>query len=312
MDARTRQGSGRARNRARRGVLLVVTGLFLVGMGAPALAAEKLTIIHTNDLHSHLLGFGPNGDYTIELDNDATIGGFARIAARVEEIRAAREAEGTPVLLLDGGDFMMGTAFSLLRGQAELTLMDALGYDVITLGNHEFDWTPSETAKILGLIGDLGLDLKVVASNLIFDADSPLDDSLEALCGEDNLIQPAYIQEVDGTMVGFFGLVGENAAGVAPFAYPVDFEAASSAAARAVSALEDAGAQLIVCLSHSGLDEDTALAGAVPGIDVIISGHTHEIAQEPLVVGDTLIVQAGSYGRYLGVLDLDLTGGAPA
>ena len=93
-------------------------------------------------------------------------------------------------------------------------------------------------------------------------------------------------------------------------ASPVVFEVPAVAAQAMVAALQGAGADLIVCVSHSGLDEDSALAATVPGIDVIISGHTHEKTETgPITVGSTLIVQAGGYTRYLGVLDLDLTAG---
>lgn len=292
------------------GCLLIA--VITLASGTTQAAPTKLTIMHTNDMHSHLLGFGPEGDYTpLSPNDDATVGGFARLAAKVGEIRTARGAEGTPTLLLDAGDFMMGTAFTLLRGESELSLMDLLGYDVITLGNHEFDWTPSQTAKIFGLIPLLGLHMQVVASNLIFSATSTKDDDLEDLYGVGNVIQPNWIKDIDGLKVGFFGLLGQDATSVAPFASPVTFEDQSTAAAAAVASLQAQGAQLIICLSHSGLEEDSALARAVSGIDVIISGHTHEKTTTPITVGKTLIVQAGDYSRYLGVLDLDLTKPAP-
>lgn len=292
-----------------------LAGAFLFTVFGPVRAdspPSHLTIMHTNDLHSHFVGFGPEADYTpLYPGDDNTVGGFARIASKVNEIRGDRMVAGTPTLLVDAGDFMMGTAFTLQRGASELTLMDMLGYDVITIGNHEFDWTPVETAKIYGLIPDLSLNMKVVASNLIFSDTSSKDDALQGLFGIGNVIQPYYVKDIDGFKVGFFGLIGEDSASVAPFASPVDFDVPSTAAQAAVTALQAAGAQLIVCLSHSGLDEDSVLAEAVPGIDVIISGHTHEKTTIPITVGSTVIVQSGSYGRYLGVLDLDLTLPAP-
>lgn len=289
-------------------------GTWLLLAFGPALAdpPTHLTIMHTNDLHSHFVGVGPEADYTpLTINDDITVGGFARIATKVKEIRAERLADGTPTLLVDAGDFMMGTAFTLQHGTSELTLMNMLGYDVLTIGNHEFDWTPAETAKIYEIIPTLGPNMKVVASNLIFSDTSPKDDTLQALFGIGNVIQPYYIKDVNGLKVGFFGLIGEDSASVAPFASPVDFDVPSTAAQAAVTALQAEGAQLIVCLSHSGLEEDSALALAVPGIDVIISGHTHEKSEIPIMSGNTIIVQAGSNGRYLGVLDLDLKLPAP-
>lgn len=273
-----------------------------------AALADHLTIMHTNDMHSHLLGFGPNGEYTpLTTGDDGTVGGFARLAGIINAVRADRGAQGIPTLLVDAGDFMMGTSLVLLGGQAELSLMDAMGYDVLTLGNHEFDWTPAATADIFSNIPNLGLSLGVVASNLIFDPVHTGDDALEALFTA-GVIQPWSVKTLsNGLRVGFFGLLGDDAASVAPFASPVDFETASVAAQAMVAALQAQGVDLIVCLSHSGLEEDSALAAAVPGIDVIVSGHTHEKTETPLIVGDTAIVQAGSYTKNLGVLDLDLT-----
>src|SRR5690349_10605925 len=122
------------------------------GGGAGAGAAQKLVILHTNDLHSHLQGFGPEQDYTpLDVDDDETVGGAARLAAAIGAARAQAAKDETPVLLLDAGDFMMGTLFELLGTQAapELSLLQALDYDAVTLGNHEFDWTPRGLAGIL-------------------------------------------------------------------------------------------------------------------------------------------------------------------
>ena len=292
---------------------LLATGLFL-GMGnsnylATAEAAEgKVTIIHTNDMHSHFLGYGPNHEYTpLSTGDDPTKGGIARIAGKVNSIRADRGLSGTPVVLLDGGDFMMGTAFALLGGAVELSLMNYLGYNAITIGNHEFDWTPDGTAQIYGNIPSLGLDIPVVASNLIFSGTHSGDDALKALWDAD-VIQSYYTETlVNGIKIGYFGLLGKDADSVAPFAYPVNFKDQVIAAQEMVTALQGEGVDLIVCLSHSGLEEDSELAAAAPGIDVIISGHTHEKTETPISIGNTLIVQAGSYTKNLGILDLDVS-----
>jgi len=300
------------------GLAFLIAGLliFCSSVFSAAIAAETpsaLTIMHTNDLHSHLLGFGPNSEYTpLITGDDDTVGGFARIAGKVDEIRTAHDGIN-PVLLVDAGDFMMGTGFVLLRGAAELSLMDALGYDCITLGNHEFDWTPDGTAQILSNIiyPSPGLNLPVVASNLIFDDVHTGDDNLKDLF-DAGVIQPYYIKDLgydwNNYRIGFFGLVGKDADSVAPFAYPITFRDQAETAQDMVDAL-DGIVDLIVCLSHSGLEEDTALAAAVSGIDVIISGHTHETTTAPIVENGTIIVQTGSYGRNLGVLDLDISAG---
>jgi len=295
-------------------IIALLTTCLLTGMGTgeflpAAEAAEgKVTIIHTNDMHSHFLGYGPNHEYTpLSTGDDLTVGGIARIAGKVNDIRTNRALDSTPVVLLDGGDFMMGSAFVLLRGEVELSLMDYMGYNAITIGNHEFDWKPVGTAQIYNNIPDLGLNVPVVASNLIFDDTSTGDDDLEALWNA-GVIKPYHIEDLsNGLRVGYFGLLGKDADSVAPFASPVKFADQAASAMAIVTFLRMyEGVDLIVCLSHSGIDEDSELAALAPGIDVIISGHTHETTNTPIEVGDTIIVQADSYTRYLGILDLDV------
>ena len=285
---------------------LMGTALVLwAGPGVPAANAQQVTILHTNDMHAHLLGFGPEGEYTPDgLNNDQTLGGIARIAGKVNEIRADRALDDVPTLLIDGGDFTMGTAFMFLSGAAQIGIMEALQYDAVTLGNHEFDWTPAGTADILSSISVPGVSLPVVASNTNPD---PL--YLQPLF-DAGLIRTYFIKILDnGLKVGFFGLIGEDAVSVSPLAKPVTFGDAVLAAQAMVAALGPDGenVDLIVCISHSGIDEDSALAAAVPGIDVIISGHTHEKTIAPEIVNGTVIVQAGDHSRYVGVLDVDLS-----
>src|SRR3990172_7959992 len=109
---------------------------------------QKITLIHTNDMHSHLLGFSPNIEYTPAVTGDGTKGGWARIMTVIKNAKAERS---NPVMVVDAGDFIMGTLFHMLcRERAfELRLMKHMGYDVITLGNHEFDLKPAGLARIL-------------------------------------------------------------------------------------------------------------------------------------------------------------------
>ncbi|MEA3486618.1 MAG: metallophosphoesterase, partial [Thermodesulfobacteriota bacterium] len=125
--------------------------LFVLLAAQPLSAADGkvITIVHTNDLHSHLLGFSPNIDYTpLETGDDKTVGGWARIATVIQDVKQDRS---NPVLVVDAGDFLMGSLFHMLsREEAfELRLMKAMGYDVVTLGNHEFDLKPAGLARIL-------------------------------------------------------------------------------------------------------------------------------------------------------------------
>jgi 5'-nucleotidase len=280
---------------------------------------QKLLILHTNDIHSHLMGWAPEADYTPASPNDDTTrGGMARLAAAIGGAKASASADGTPVLLLDAGDFMMGTLFEFLATKAspELALMHALGYDATTIGNHELDWTPHGLAGILQAAVTNNATFPILASNMHFSATDPADDELEALAGA-GVIQTKLSKTVGGLKVGFFGLIGANAVQVTPQSAPLTFDAIDVAAARMVKELRETDrVDLVIALSHSGVDhtgqgEDAALARKVPGIDVIISGHTHETLEQPAVIsnatGGTIIVTAGAYTAYLGELALTVT-----
>jgi 5'-nucleotidase len=280
--------------------------------GAMAVKAE-LIILHTNDLHSHLNGLGPVADYSPDTTgDDATLGGYARLAGQIAAERAA--AGKTPVLLLDGGDFLMGTVFPWLglAQSAELTEMGKMGYDAIAIGNHEFDWGPGALAGIISAAAKGGLKAPLMATNMKFDAASATDDALEALMTA-GAIKRKHVKTLDnGLKVGFFGILGKNAAGVAPLAKPVTFDAAADAAKTVVAELRDVDkVDLVIAVSHSGCDadgtgEDVDLAKAVAGIDVIVSGHTHKAVPQPIQQGKTWIVQAGAYSRYLGKMVLSV------
>ena len=274
---------------------LIVLLVFLV---QPLDAAGKtITVVHTNDLHSHLLGFSPNIDYTpLETGDDATVGGWARVASVIAEVKHNRT---NPVLVLDAGDFLMGSLFHMLsREEAfELRLMGVMGYDVVTLGNHEFDLRPAGLARILSTAERFGRIPSIVLSNAVFSRESAADDDLERIFAR-GVVRPYRIIEKDGIRIGLFGLMGKDAAEVAPFASPVTFEDPTAAARKMVEKLRgQERADIVICLSHSGLaddpgrSEDEILAGKVPGIDIIISGHTHT-KTDLRRVHDTLIVQA--------------------
>jgi 5'-nucleotidase len=209
---------------------------------------------------------------------------------------------------------MMGTLFEFLATHAspELALMHALGYDATTIGNHELDWTPRGLAGILQAAVTNHAQLPVLASNTNFSATDPGDDDLAALAAA-GVIQKKLVKMVGGLKVGFFGLIGADAVQVTPQAKPLTFDPIAVAAAAMVKELRETDkVDLVIALSHSGIDhtghgEDAVLAAKVPGIDVIISGHTHDTLTQPARVGGTLIVTAGAYTAYLGVLALTVT-----
>ena len=271
---------------------------------------KRLTIIHTNDMHSHVLGAPPNIEYTPSMTgDDETIGGWARIATVIKDVKKNRQ---NTVLVLDAGDFLMGSLFHMLsREQAyELRLMKSMGYDMVTLGNHEFDLKPQGLARILTTAYRHKQLPQIVFSNAVFSRESSEDDDLEKLFAQ-GVVQPYQVLEKDGLRIGFFGLMGNDAAEVAPFADPIGFADPIETAQRMVATLrKDEKVDLVICLSHSGLSqdedrsEDEILAKEVSGIDIIISGHTHTKTAGALQINDTIIVQAWEYGKQLGVLDI--------
>jgi 5'-nucleotidase/UDP-sugar diphosphatase len=274
----------------------------------------KVVLLQTNDIHSNLQGHDAEVDFTpATTGDDQTIGGISRLAARVAAARAT--AGDTPVMLLDSGDFLMGTPFELVAtpDAAELMEMQALGYDAITLGNHEFDWTPDFLFLVLTAARSRGYTPPLVASNIKLDA---------AFAGSNaQLVQDKLVSKIvktlpNGLKVGIFGLLGKNAVDVTPTVAPFTFDPIATAAAAMVAELRDQDhVDLVVALSHSGIDqaghgEDAVLAAAVPGIDVILSGHTHDALSTAVTVGKTVITQTGRYGEHLGKLELTVTRGA--
>lgn len=305
--------------------ILGVGAALVAGCGSdtsapPAPASQKLVILHTNDLHSHLMGKSPEVDYTpATLNDDQTTGGVARLATAIGAARATATAAGTPSLLLDAGDFMMGSPFEIIstHAAAELTMMKALGYDATTIGNHELDWTPAGLAAILAAATAGGPTVPIVSSNMTFSAADPGDDGLQQLATA-GVIQTKLLKTVGTLKVGIFGLLGAEASSVTPQAAPLTFEAIATAAARMVADLrQNDKVDLVIALSHSGIysdgtGEDAVLAQTVPGIDVIVSGHTHDTLAQPKQFGTTWVVTAGRYGEYLGDLALTVTKPAKA
>ncbi len=280
------------------------------------LGGERLlTILHTNDLHSHLLGFSPNIDYSpLKTGDDTTLGGWSRISTAIRSEKAKKK---NPTLVLDAGDFLMGSLFhTVAREEAlELRLLKEMGYDVVTLGNHEFDLGPEGLAKILTSAERKGGSPEIVFSNAIFDKQKSEDDAFEETLAK-GLLKPYIVKHVQGIKIGLYGILGKDAAEVSPFARPLKFRDPIDASHEMVKILkEKEKVDLVICLSHSGihknrsLSEDDRLAKKVPGIDIIIRGHTHSTLATPLIVNKTIIVQAGLFGRYLGILDIACEGG---
>ena len=293
--------------------IILVTVLFFTNN----LSAEEqlLTIIHTNDMHSHVQGFSPEIDYRpFAIDEDKTLGGWSRVATVIKNIKKERFQ---PVLVVDAGDYTMGSLFHMLNREEafELRLLSAMGYDVVTLGNHEFDLKPAGLAATLKTVKLRGPVPQIVFAGAVFDRKNPILASLENAFLEAG-VKNYTVLERGKIRIGIFGMLGKDAIEVSPFAKPLTFRDPVDVARDMVDVLRNREkVDLVICLSHGGLNddpkksEDELLARKVKGIDVIVSGHTHTKLDKSINVNGTIIVQAWCYGKQVGVLDIAVNSG---
>lgn len=254
-----------------------------------------LSLMHSNDTHANL-------------DQ------IAKKVTAVKEVRAAKPK----ALLVDAGDVFSGTLyFNEFKGQADLKFMNLMGYDIMTLGNHEFDLGSS--AEGHKALADFikGAKFPFVSSNVNYSKDPNLKGLFTDLISskpKEGKIYNGIVKEIDGEKVGFFGLTTEETRDISsPGA--VTFENYIEEAKKAVRAFKDMGVNKIVALTHIGFDDnpnvdnDLTLAEKVEGIDVIVGGHSHTQLAIPVVVDadgtPTVIVQAYQYNEYLGTLDVE-------
>jgi 5'-nucleotidase len=290
-----------------------------------ALAATSdkqiFSILHTNDMHSNVVGVGPLRDYTpLSLGDDHTRGGYARLGALIAQRRAELERLG-PVLVLDAGDFSMGTAVAAACRElgAELQLMAQMGYDATTFGNHEFDLGPDGLGKAIKQAAHAGDVPAIIVTNSDVSADSDRLTDLQTMA-QRGVLQPYRVIERRGLRFGLVGIIGYDA-----FKYSTDpgeivFGDPIETAKAAVQRLkQEEKVDVAIALSHGGVvkrpdgqfgqGEDLNLLEAIPELDVVIGGHTHSELQEPLFVDRRPVVQAGKYGEHLGELVLSLEHG---
>lgn len=308
---------------------LLLAALCALPVGAVAEGCTQetnvTTILFTHDLHSHFLP-QPTAE-------GGESGGYARLKTVIDGERAMNP----DALLVDGGDFSIGSLIQTLytTQAAELRTMGAMGYDAVTIGNHEFDHKGVGFAEMLNsakaaqqaAVGLLLVDARPlenmdayrerfgpvtpVLPTLLEANYAPADDNPDRAfirsAMEDYGVTDCMTLERGGVTYGLFGLMGVDSDECAPTSGFTRTDAAE-AAKRCVETLKGEGAEIIVCLSHSGTgdslasSEDEELAKAVDGIDVIVSGHTHSTLAEPLVVNDTYIVSSGPYCQNLGSL----------
>ena len=246
---------------------------------------RRLIFIGTADLQGRL---GPV-ERSVNLGNDGTavpvVGGIARIASTIKKIK---QSEKAPVIVISSGDDLMGSYFHSFDGKAIFELMGKAGYDILGLGNHEFDRGP-------GVLGEAleKTDFTTLCSDLLV-----VGTALENSC------QPYLIREFDTIKVGFFSLMTEEF----PFVTSggnVRLQADNQAVAQnMVTLLKQQGADIVVAVTHVGADQDRHLAASVDGIDIIFGGHSHNYLLDYEHVGSTLIVNGGEKGPALVYLDI--------
>ena len=291
------------------------------GLSAAMDGKKTFTILHTNDMHSSFIGMGPSSDYTpFSLNDDTTRGGYARLATLIAERTKADKDQG-PVLVLDAGDYSMGTAFAAGSREAggELELMSHMGYDATTFGNHEFDLGPDGLGKSIGVAAKAGRIPAVVASNTDFAKQDATLGDLQRLA-KDGAIRRYVVIERGGIRFGIFGVLGKEAQIYTGGAGAVTFSDAIETAKEMVKVLrETEKVDVVIALSHGGVQKgqdgrfsegDDVRVADVPGVDIVIGGHSHTELQEAIMVnGRTPVVQTGLQSRNLGELVITLDGG---
>ncbi len=280
---------------------------FTLATVTSAFAAEetlKLKILFTHDLHSHFDGVKLPG-------NDGVLGGYGRLCTAVNKERSDKDFI---TILVDGGDFAMGTLYQTLYTSeaAEISLMTKIGYDIGTFGNHEFDFGPSGLAQMLGVAKAKNKNpMPLVSSNISFAQATDKNSRYLKSAFKEYHVKDTRIIERGGIKIGFLGLVGKDAASDVAHKAPGFFADPIQSAAKAVEKLKKQGADIIICLSHSGTvkdkenSEDEILASKVPEIDFILSGHSHTLLEKPILTGNTVIGSCGYFGQNLGVAEFE-------
>lgn len=263
-----------------------------LGTGSQLLAKE-LTILHVSDTHSHLAATGPR-DAALR----GTVGGIARTTTVLARERAASPA----TLVLHAGDLFQGDVFfNAAFGVPELQWLAGMGFDAMTVGNHEFDLGPENLHAVLDAAFADG-SIPLLSANA---------GGLDALALGAH-VKPHVLRTAGDTTVGIFGLTVADDPLCQNGPVTLDPEVERIAAAE-VAALRAAGAEVVVLLSHLGLTHDVGLAGRVDGIDVIVGGHDHGLVEQAVEVpraggGTTWVVEAGPYYAHIGRLRLDVSG----
>lgn len=293
--------------------ILLAAALIIPMLGGFTVQAEKqrkkVDVIFTHDTHSHLNSFT-----TIVDGEKSEVGGFARIKTVIDE----KKADNPNTLVLDGGDFSMGTLVQTVYESeaAEIRMLGEIGCDVTTLGNHEFDYRSKGLANMLESAAASGDKLpELVLCNVDWDAmeEKGLSDGQKLIAEgfEDYGIKDYVMLKKGDVNIAVIGVFGTDALACAPTCELLFQDPVEAVKETVKEIQEKEKADMIVCVSHSGTwededkSEDEILAKSVPELDLIVSGHTHTDLDEPIVHGDTYIVSTGEYAKKIGFMSME-------
>ena len=292
------------------GALMLVLMLLSV-FGFSVLAdndGKNIDVLFVHDTHSHLNEFA-----TVENGESQIMGGFSKLKTLINE----KKSENPDTLILDAGDFSMGTLIQVVFEEeaSEIRMLGDLGVEVTTLGNHEFDYRAKGLANMMNnavASGDVlpemvvcNIDWEAMKSAGLTEEQQMLLDAFENYGVKEYLVLEKG--DVKVAVTGVFGIDCLACVVNPPLVFKNPVEAVKETVAE-IQANEEV--DMIVCVSHSGTwddeekSEDEILAKEVPALDLIISGHTHTKLEEPIQHGDTYIVSAAEYGKYLGNLSM--------
>lgn len=292
-------------------VVLTIAMLMPLAQAVTVKAADdtkQVDVLFTHDTHSHLDSFS-----TIVNGEQKEVGGFAKIKTLINE----KKKEDPDTLILDGGDFSMGTLIQTVYDTeaAELRMLGYLGYDVTTFGNHEFDYRSQGLANMLKAAKSSGETLpEIVVCNVDWDSmeKAGLNDGQKQIQSafETYGVKDYVMVQKGDVKIAVVGVFGKDALECAPTC-ELSFKDPVEAVKKTVEEIKkNEEADMIACVSHGGTwedeskSEDELLAKAVPDLDLIISGHTHSELQKAIRHGNTYIVSCGEYGRNLGSLSM--------
>jgi 5'-nucleotidase/UDP-sugar diphosphatase len=271
------------RQAVRRALRPMLAFALSVLLASALLAEQPVTVLHFNDSHGHV-------EIPEAKEGEVALGGIARMAAAIAEVKAYNDDHDVSTLVLSAGDALQGTPLStVFKGEVDFRCFNMFPLDAMCIGNHEFDYGLPNLRRLINQA-----DFPVLSSNIRRASDGT------------RVFDGALVKEIGDEVAVIIGLttpetsvttMPSNVAGLT-------FEDPVAAAKTLVDRILLHRDYLIIALTHLGFEEDVKLATAVPGLDVIVGGHTHTVLEQEKIVGDTIVVTAGAYGEFLGQLDM--------